>query len=236
MAAYVDASVAQFENINSLRHYPFSEGSTLVDDAGQELPPDVVADLHVVVPSHPGSPPPVVRMTSMHVSRSMVSACFLSECGGRSCAMSVTVSAGSFGPYRPYRLQKLAGTEDAGGMVTFGDMDIPSSPVTYRFSGDAAKVHPCCVAAAVPAGLRSISDPRSGERISGDVDISFSGYVDVAKDGNKVTLSLADGAGEELMFECPELEGGVGTCGATPIRSINGVRPDADGNIVLWFH
>ena len=242
MSAYIQMATAQFENANTLRDYPFQEGSTLVDDLGRRLPDNVVADLHMFVPADMedgvGVAAPEVRMTSVHLSRSMVSVCFVSKFGGVSSALSVTVAAANLRPYVPYRLEKLVGSYDVGGIVTFGEMELPGFPETYRFDplGSAAVVHPCCVAAAKPAGLRSFFDRRSGERVSGDARIDFSGYVDAEKDGKSFRLSLSEGAASELMSTCEGLSDGVGPCGATPIRTINGIRPDDDGNIVLWFH
>ena len=139
--------------------------------------------------------------------------------------------------FTPFLIDNLAGTGKET-FVTFGEMELPGFPETYRFDplGSAAVVHPCCVAAAKPAGLRSFFDRRSGERVSGDARIDFSGYVDAEKDGKSFRLSLSEGAASELMSTCEGLSDGVGPCGATPIRTINGIRPDDDGNIVLWFH
>ena len=246
MGVYVDMAAAQFENENALRTYPFESGSSLVDKDGKELSRDAIVDLHLFVPAALGDPSeiihadsdalPRVSLSSFHVSSHMVSACF--RCG--SASLSVTVSRDSFRPYFPYMLEKLAGSEDAGGVVTFGDIDFPGFPETYffrdRFDGDVGViVHQCCVAVARPASLRSFVDKRSGERLSGDVEIDFSGYVKSEKSGKSFRLLLEDGADVELASECAKASG-ADACGATPIVSINGVKPDENGNIVLWFH
>lgn len=242
MSAYIHMATAQFENANALRNYPFREGCALVDDLGRKLPRNVIADLRMFVPAdvQNGVPSefPEVRMTSVHLSQSMVSVCFSSKFGEALSALSVTVAAGSLKPYFPYRMEKLAGSHDIGGVVTFGEMELPGMPETYRFNPSAGNtdVHPCCIAACKPAALRSFFDKRSKERVSGDVQIDFSGYVDVERSGKSFRLSLEDGAADELASRCDELEGGVGVCGATSIKTINGIRPDEDGNIVLWFH
>lgn len=247
MAAYVDMESAQFENVNALRKFPFACDASLVDREGRELPSDAIVDLHMFVPADfpnlqqmPAEALPSVRMTSFHLSEAMVSACFVSESGGKTSAASVTVAAGGFLPYFPYRLEPLAGTQDMGGVVSFGDvfskfsgMDIRGLPETYFF--DDARIHPCQVICAKPAGLRSFVDPRTGEKVSGDVDIEFTGYVEATRDGNSVSLELGSGGDVELASECAKATG-ADVCGATPIVSINGIRPNAYGNIVLWFH
>ena len=242
MAVHADMAAAQFENVNELRRYPFTEDASLADlllgtitDVGIVVPADVPVNGGVFKSFDP-VPAPVVEMTSVHLSPSMVSVCFRSVFDGKTSALSVTVSSATFRPYFPYRLEKLFGSDDIGGFVSFGDIRFPDNPETYRFDG--ATVHPSCVAMAKPAGLRRITDRRSGTSISGDVRISFSGYVDVqsdAGDPKSVSLSLAEGAETELASDCIDMSGS-NPCGATPIRSINGVQPDEEGNIVLWFH
>ena len=230
MAVYVDMASAQFENVNSLRDYPFAEGSSLVDRYGRELSRDVVVDLHMVVPGIEMQPN--VKLTGVHLSPYMVSVCFTAFAVEVS-ALSVTVTRENFRPYTPFQMDKLAGSVDIGGFVTFGDIQFPGVHETYFF--DNADVHPCCFAEHDPAHLRRFVDPRSGESLSGDARIDFSGYIEAARNGRTVTLSLADGAEGMLASECAAVTGPE-ACGATPISSINGVRPDADGNIVLWFH
>lgn len=257
-----DTAIAQFENDNALRNYPFWEGSSLVDDQGRSLSKNVVVDLHMIVPADIEVPPdehgdrpdfvnvelPYVKMTSVHLSKSMVSACFASAFNGDTSALSVTVSAENFRPYVPYRLNKLVGSYDIGGIVTFGEIEFPDFPETYRFNpngiegnsfnplGLNAVIHPSCVAVSKAPRLRSIVDSRSGARLNGDVGIDFSGFIKASKSGNKFLLELEDGAASMLMSKCAGLQESADLCGATPIRSINGIRPDEDGNIVLWFH
>lgn len=241
MATYVDMAAAQFENLNELRLYPFADGSSLKDRQGRDLPLDTISDVHMVVPSGISNPDsgldesnmPVVRLASVHMSATMVSVCFVSDMDGARQALSVTVARDGFRPYFPYRLEKLSGSYDIGGAVTFGDFDFPGFPETYFLDG--AVIHPCCVAVAKPPELRSFVDRRSGESVSGDVDIRFSSYVEHEKYGKNFRLSLEPGAYKELMSACADMSS-ADVCGATPIVSINGVAPDSEGNIVLWFH
>lgn len=233
MAIYVDTAIAQFENVNSLRSYPFSDGCSLVDRTGRNLPSDVIVDAHVVVPSGRNGKIPDIKVTSVHLSPYMVSVCLKSDDPESRCALSAMVAIDNFAPYRPYSLEKLFGTQDAGGVVTFGDIEFPGSPETYFL--DRAVLHPCCVASSKPAGLRSFYDTRSGERVRGDVEIKFSGHISHERNGKKFSLALEDGSAAQLASEC-NVATGLDVCGATPISSINGVRPDEDGNIVLWFH
>lgn len=224
-----DAGLAQFENTNELRMYPFADGASLIDANGKELSRDIIVDLHMFVSADVAVE---VKLVSVHISQSMISACFKSVSDYGTGAMSVIVSKGSFKPYSPYRLEKLSGSNDIGGIVTFGDITFPGNPCTYFLNTD---IHPCCIISSKPAGLRSIKDPKSGQSLSGDIVIEFSDYIEAIKNGNVFSLSLEDGTEDELTSNsCNAFSGEQ--CGATPIRTINGVSPDADGNIVLWFH
>lgn len=229
---YVDMESAQFENVNELRNYPFTDESSMVDRFGNELPIGTVSDVHLAIARQIGYGLPSVRLSSVHVSDAMVSACFSAKFGDVSSAMSVTVSSESFKPYFPYMLESLAGTTCAGGVVSFGEIDFSSGPMTYFL--DEAIVHPCCVAFTERPGVNKFIDTRSGDYVAGDVEFSFSGYLSSEKSGNSFRIGLEKGASNELASECSKITG-VEACGATPIYSINGVRPDEDGNIVLWF-
>lgn len=250
MAIYVDVASAQFENVNSLRNYPFKSDCSLIDANGRTLPNDIICDIGMVIaadiPAIKGDAvlackpvdAPIVRLTGVHISPAMISVCFLSRYKGIDNALSVTVSAENFRPYTPYRLTPLAGTSDTGGIVSFGNISFPGYPEMYRFSGEAfdnAIVQPSCVCMAKPAALRSIVDRRSGMRIYGDVRITFSGYIESKQSGKSIELSLEDGAASELASDCVDMTNS-NPCGVTSIRSINNIQPDDDGNIVLWFH
>lgn len=230
MSSFANGGAIQFENANSLRAYPFSEGTEFVSTDGRTPPEGSIVDLHLVVPF---SATARAELASIHLSESMVSACVKIMDGDVvTAALSATIRGEDLVPYMPTRMEPLSGRSDAAGIVTFGDVELPSSPETYFFSG--VQVHPCCVAMLRPPGVRKIVDPRSGEEASGDVDVGFSGYVSASRTGRSVKLLLADGA-KELSSSCAR-DLPLNMCGAEPITSINGVKPDSSGTIVLWFH
>ena len=240
MTVWTEDATGQFEHVNALRDYPFAVGSSRRGRQGRELPQDVLVDAHLVVPVARSNPDdwtpddgPTVRLVSVHLAPQLISACFVAEQNGVRSALSVTVARATFRPYVPYRLEPLAGSLDCGGVVTFGDFTFPGFPETYFFSN--AVLHPGCCARAQPPALRKFVDPRSGETVAGSAEIDFSGYIQVQREGRAFRLALEKGADAELASDCARATG-RDVCGATPIRTINGVRPDADGNIVLWFH
>jgi hypothetical protein len=232
--------VVQFENANGLRSYPFVDGVSLVSRGGDVLPDGIVTDVHVVVPAgstpiEQGDDDTVAKVTSVHVSNAMVSACVTVYRGGSViAALSAMVAAESMTPYMPYRMSRIAGSEDCGGVITFGDFDVPPHPVTYVL--DDAKICDGCVALFDPPQLRSITDRRNGRSVRGDVKIDFSRHIVAGKTREGyIKLSLEEGSADELMSSCAK-QMHENPCGATPITSINGVLPDSQGRIVLWFH
>lgn len=150
-------------------------------------------------------------------------------------AMSVVIRPSEFEPYRPYRLEPMTGSEDFGGIVTFGQVEFPEVPVTYRFDDGAIPITEGAVARYETARVRKFIDPRTGESASGDVSLGFSSHVTAVKENNGVRLILDEAAKTELLSKC-DRKRPSNACGATPIRSINGITPDADKRIVIWFH
>lgn len=150
-------------------------------------------------------------------------------------AVSVVIKASEFEPYRPYRLEPVSGSEDFGGAITFGQFELPDTPESYRFFCCAAKVDECALARYEPSGVRRFVDPRTGNSISGDVRIAFSAHVRSQREGNGVRLSLDDASRQELLSDC-DRNRPANACGAIPIETINGISPDDEGRIAIWFH
>ena len=149
-ATFSGNGVMQFENVNLLRSYPFAENAVLTSTDGRTLPDGAIVDMRLVLPY---SESVSAELASVHLSTGMVSACVRIVDSGRTvAALSATISAANFKPYTPFRMEKLAGAEDVGGIVTFGDVEMPFSPETYFFSS--VKVHPGCIVAFTPPKLR----------------------------------------------------------------------------------
>lgn len=233
---------AQWEGGNSSRRYP------LADDAGSDGIPDwFLSDACVVVPGHSmsdvsDSASCLVRVVSAHASRHMVSVSMetvgAAEMGG---ACVCTVTAGSFEPYKPYRLEPVHGSGLCG-TVSFGDAMSPwAAHGTW-------KPRMCLLApeavVRVPVGrLMRFVDDITGESASGDVrfiahkGISVSGHSpqpgSSAYEGEVwAELSLDDDLSRAIVPPC-DASSGFFDGKVRPIRSINGVRPDKYGRIAL---
>ena len=211
------------------------DGTRLIDTTGREFPQDAIVDVHISIPFNAACP--IVKLSSAYISDSLISVCFTHESetnGNKSViALSAIVSKSSFSPYTPIRLENVTGVDGAGGIVTFGDVTFNSLPEQYSFNS--VIVHPCCVLAVNQPNVKRFIDNRSGDSISGDASISFSNYIVAQKSSDGISLKLKDGAAATLASECSKATG-YNICGSTPVKSINGVKPDSDGNIVLWFH
>lgn len=223
-------ALAQFENVNEGRSYPFDGDSELTSTDGRVLPDNVIADLHLVLPEGTNA-----SLSSVYVSEHMVSACVLAHGSGFTEALSVRIRREDFEPYRPYRLEQVTGSSDCSGIMTFGNIDLPEASGSYRFAPDSVTFVDSVCTKFKPAGLRRLIDDRTGESVAGDVSIDFSQYVAAERSLDGIRLYLKDGANNILLSKCDK-DKPMNACGTTPIASINGVYPDEQNRIVLWFH
>lgn len=227
----VDPGLIQFENANEGRSYPFDDNVILETVDGIKLEDSIISDLHLVVPCGQDA-----YLSSIYVSENMISVCLKMFCGTLfKTALSVFVKRESFEPYIPYRMEKLTGSEDVGGIISFGDNPFREHPSTYRFYDRKIRIVDSAVSRYVPAALRTLIDDRTGESVRGDVSLSFSNYILSYRDGNALSLKLKDGAAKVLASSCDK-DRPVNPCGATPVMSINNVKPDDEDRIVIWFH
>jgi hypothetical protein len=228
----VTSGLIQFENVNEGRSYPFSDNAILEDDTGRILRDGVISDMHLVIPIGL-----TALLSSVYISENMISVCIKIKSGSTVVsAMSCVIETKNFEPYIPYRLEKLTGSEDVGGIVTFGIIDYQSDTGVYKFNTNDITFSDNVVSKYVPARLRKLIDDRTGESISGDVDIVFPSYVTSSKDATGgITLDPTNEARKELLSKC-DLEVVSNPCGATPVEMINGVESDSKKRIVIWFH
>lgn len=220
-------AVIQLENVNEGRSYPFADEAQITFDE------NIITDLSLVVPKGAKA-----WLSSVYISSKLVSLCISIKVGDECRGLSVIVRADAFESYSPYRLEKVGGSEDVGGMVTFGNIrfdDYSTGPKSYRFAEEEVTFAPSVVMEYVPAKVRKFYDPRSGRTVSGDTTIEFSEHVVAEQGETGIKLSLKGGSNEALLPEC-ERNAPVNACGATPITSINGVKPDKENRIAIWFH
>lgn len=223
--------VIQFENANEGRSYPFSDETVLEADNGLVLPDNIISDLHITAPKGCSA-----KLSSVYISKHMVSVCIsITKNGTNVAALSCVVKTEVFEPYIPYRLEKLTGSEDVGGVVTFGQIDFADSAGSYKYTNHQVEFADSTVLKYTPAKLRKIIDDRTGESVNGDVAIDFSAYIKASKESDGVKLSLTENARKILLSDCDKNRV-TNPCGADPIEKINGIESDSKKRIVIWFH
>lgn len=222
----------QFENANEARSYPFESNSILQTLDGKILPDGLIADAHLALPVGV-----TAFLSKVYISTSLVSICIKvkDELTEELAALVLTLQRSKIKPYTPYRLDKLVGCEDIGGVISLGNVDLIDQVGDFRFEDSQVKFENSVISNFVPAKVRRIIDPRTGESLSGEVNIKFSNYINVSKKDGGIDLELTPEGNIELLPACDRNKD-FNACGATPITNINGVYPDEQGRIVLWFH
>lgn len=223
--------IIQFENANEGKSYPFADNTTLMSDSGRVLDDSVVTDLHLAIPMQAEA-----YLSSVYISDVMISICFkIDQEDETVSALSCTIKASEFEPYTPYRLEPLTGCEDVGGIVTFGAIDFKSESGAYRFSTNVVRLADSVVSKYAPAKLRKIIDDRTGESVTGNINLDFTSYIQAIKESDGIKLNLTKGANDALLSDCDK-NVDENPCGTTPIETINGVAADSKKRIVIWFH
>ena len=219
---------------NAARPYPLDDAATGVDDAGEELPDDVLVDAGVSWAF--GTAVPYVSSVSCGPAGTSVT---VSTADG-----VVALATASTTTNKPVRLKTQAGID--AGHVVFGPGAL-IGPRSWRFSGPAqSRVTARALRAYRPSGLTGIGRPGETDELTGLIDLSPGSDLSVTiatrvVDGQAVravVLALAEN-GESDPYEqyvglCgrrPE----SGNCTVKPIEFVRSVPPDCDGDLKLVF-
>lgn len=220
---------AEWLNDNEARAYPLSSSATTVSDAGDRLPSAVITDISVAVPYVDYTLG--LRISSVYVSDTIISVTVSNDAGG---LLTGTYPTESVIPYRALSLTAVE--ENVTGWITFGTFE-REPRARYVFSGAAQSgLEARCVRVLQPAGVTGIRQRNAPDgqaargivRLTGDSVFSFKG--DPETNTIRITLTTDQPIGNRCL-------GGphADTCGAPPLKTINGVGPDADGKIYLRF-
>ena len=218
----------QFYNENALRNYPVAECATTVSDQGTVLPTDIIIDMAVTVPSSRTQ----VRVSSVRITPNLVTVAVSDDLGG---LLVGTYLASTLQAYTAYPMTAVA--DNVSGWVTFGPHSAKGVE-DYRFATAAQS-------ALEPRALRLVDAPpvTSLYRYGGYSTVQLSGIVKLeegsgitltAHGSNTIMVSLAADLAATLAGK-PNLSATADSCGAPPIRRINGVPADANGTITLEF-
>ena len=249
----MSTQIFQWENENSLRSFPFMEDTCLVDDNGKRLPDGIISDISVYSQNKYGyGVSSKIRVSCVYLGKELVSVSLVDKNSG---ILSITLTKEDLEPWRPYMLTPLA--PGWAGYITFADFLWPDTPQTYYFSRwqDEDKEHgiPPPQAVLDPHSIFGVGGPRVEKFLDTATNQEATGFVEFVfpniisrkiirmneldhRNGYWVYLDLKNN--DALKGPCDVLStqsklGNV--CGVPLVSSLAGVRPDANGNIMLRF-
>lgn len=219
---------------NAGRPYPLDDAATGVDDAGDEMPDDVLVDLGVAW----AFGTPALYMSAVSCGPAGVSVTVSNSDG------IVALAAAPSAFNKPIRLKTTAGVD--AGHVVFGPGAL-TGPRSWRFSGLAqSRVAARALRAYRPSGLTGIGRPGETTDLTGLVALDAGSDLSVTiatrtVDGRSVrgvVLGLAENDAadpyERYVGQCgrrPE----SGNCTVKPVEFVRSVPPDCDGDLKLVF-
>jgi hypothetical protein len=221
----------EWPNVNTQRKYPLMEGQS-ARDGDFVLPDDLIVDLSLAVNIGLS---PTLDPTLFHVSQVGVfsSGITISLAYNGVVFSTVSVPLAGFTEYSSYPVVGVVPFFDSRGWITIGKLSsVLKFPGAWNFTIDTARFVPSCIR----PNLRSLTSVRVvngtdySEAMSGDITLvagqNFRFRVDL--DNNKIIFDCLDGAGMTAECDCNNLDEQ-----APCIRTINGVGPNANGDLTL---
>jgi hypothetical protein len=240
-----------FYGLNSNRSYPLSDAATGIDDAGTRLPFGILVDARIRFPKGLGR---VIYVNAVTVSPGVVTLVFL--CGPDPVPLGATDTAGTSLTFTPIasisvpqpapRFRALALTAlvpGVGGWIVLGG-SIDSS-YSGRFSQPAqSALLTRCATPYTPPSLSSVQVPLGSNVLSGTISLKAGGDLSITTQTRTIAgasvkalvLSLADSIGRDVLSTYAGPCGGrpeSGSCSLPGIEYVNGVTPDAAGNLTV---
>lgn len=221
----------EWQNENALRAYPLEDDAP----AAAVLPTWLLSDVRVTCSRIYKK----VYVSSAYVSDTLVSVA-VSGVTGEEGAQPVgllarTVTRDELEPLRAYSMDRMSA--GASGSVAFGEVPPGTTPFRLTFSPDEAPLVESAIVRAEAPGVAKIVDPYHGTETTGIVDLSGNSEFRTAVDRDDpqtIVFTLSDTYREITTSVC-DATPSHDACGATPVKSINGVAPDENGTITLRF-
>lgn len=229
----------EWHNENELRAYPLADDAP----AAELIPAWLLADMRVTCSSADGT----VFVSSVYVSDVLVSVGVSlaetlppEEPGGSprtvvTGLLARTVTRDELEPRRAYSMDRLSA--EASGSVAFGEPPAGTPRLKLSFRPEEAPLAEAAVVRVARERVTKIVDPPHGTEASGVIDLSgnseFRTYRDPA-DPQTIVVALNDVYRDIATSVCSATPS-FDACGETPVRTINGVAPDASGRIYLRF-
>jgi hypothetical protein len=217
----------EWYNTNEHRKYPLASHVSTKDNDGDVLPDALIADLAVVyndsVPAEDGPylSSLIIGPELVTVSVSLDGAVLVSE----SFTKPVPIRQG---------LPLKANSISASGYIVFG-IDINDANGAFRFnSAEQSALDPKAARKFSALPITSLAVEGDSEPPLTDIVSLIPGAaIDITHEGNNVVkISLKPAERQRFLGPCDNAVSPDG-CGPAPLRKINGVGPDSNGNIFI---
>lgn len=215
----------EWYNENEYRPYPVDDSSYLKDDTGKLMPMSLLADLSISVPEDFGA----VYITGLYCGPAMVS---LALGDGTEGLLTAAASKTAAANYTPIYMNPVG--DNISGHVVFG-RGVVSHEGSYMFTQGQMKLDFHAIRNYHGGKVLSVNKfgGSVGDRLRGMVNISVAGAMSVRKiDDSTAVFSLNADAAPDFLSPCDKTAD-INRCGPPPIRSLNGVKPDAEGVIIM---
>jgi hypothetical protein len=222
-------------NMNSQRAYPLAEDATRLDESGTFLLPDDFL-LELYLPVHAGLDvrPDRFFVRSVAVYPTGCNVAIGYDADELRVVASAVIARTSHREYDSYALPGSGDFDDTLGKVVIGRFDsIDAQPSgQFFFTFDGGKLDPDCIRPII-RGVSSITVVNGGERsprLYGDFEFiaGTNTRISVVNVGivNQIRWDAIDGAGLTETCACEDAPG-------PPIRTIDNIPPDANGNFTI---
>lgn len=236
----------EWYELNEQRSWPLADQATLIDDSGQRLPHQLLADINVWFPDSLGE---YVYLGAITVGPSIATITLIGTGAGTPPVAAVSIS-GDIDPYRHYALEALY--PGVGGWVVFGSGLKERVTRSYRFStSEQSILIPHVARKYTPALMPTIGSLNSLTALSGIVRLKGGDDIEIVKESREINEIVRDVAVIRLKSK-PEIDTGdnllekyAGPCGqrpesnncggTPPLEFINSVAPDCCGNLTIEF-
>lgn len=223
----------EWPNVNSQRAYPLAESQDR-KSGGFQIPNDFIVDM--VLPVNAGILP-TLNVSGFHIAQIGVfgTGIVISIAYQGTIFSTINVPSDGFQDNSTFSILGVNPFFDTQGWITIGQLDtILNFPGAFNFTQDTAKILPTVIR----PNLRSVVSisVQNGEDISsaitGDLILQAGQNIQLKLttegDDNIITIDALDTGGFAESCDCSKLDED-----APPIRKINGVPPNASGEIIL---
>jgi hypothetical protein len=232
-------------NLNEQRPWPLDDAATLIDDAGQRLPHDILADIQLRFPSILGDE---VLLSSLTVGPNIVTATFLAASSVYTPVASISLPR-PVDIYRHYALESIY--PGVSGWIVFGNGIETEHLKSYRFSTLAqSRLQFRSASKYFPAPLTSLGTLNNQASLTGLVRLSAGNDIEIVKEDREIEGVIHEAVVIRLKPDTDQGERNIyedyaGPCGKRPesrncgspepIEFINNVGPDCCGNLTFEF-